>query len=193
MRCMLILASASPRRRQLLGWLGVTFVVDSATVDEQPQAGETASALTRRLAHDKAAAVTSRRADDWALGADTVVEIDGALLGKPTDTDQAHGMLRRLAGREHRVVTGFALLEPGGVVRHSQVVTTRVHFRSLDDTAIRDYLSGGEFADKAGAYAIQGAGAGLIDRIEGSFTNVIGLPLVEVRAALEGVGLLGGP
>jgi septum formation protein len=126
------------------------------------------------------------------LAADTIVEIDGRILGKPADQDDARAMLASLAGREHRVHTGFALLAPGGQVRAAEVVVTRVRCRPLDAPAIATYVASEEPADKAGAYAIQGLGAGLIAGIDGSFTNVVGLPLVEVGRALREAGLLDG-
>jgi septum formation protein len=185
----LILASASPRRQQLLAWLGVTYEVDAADVDERPRPGERASDLVSRLAREKARVVADRRPGAWVLAADTIVELDGVMLGKPADAPRAREMLARLAGREHRVATGFALVAPGGTVSASEVVVTRVVFRPLDEAAIRTYAASGEPDGKAGGYAIQGLGAGLIDRIEGSFTNVIGLPLVEVGRALDEAGL----
>jgi septum formation protein len=187
---MLVLASASPRRQELLRWLGVEYVTEPAAVDERPRADEAASDLVRRLGRSKASAVAAGRSGDWVLGFDTMVELDGALLGKPADALEARAMLHQLAGREHRVATGFSLLAPGGRVVSEDVVLTRVRFRPLDARTIADYVASGEAVDKAGAYAIQGRGAGLIDRIEGSFTNVIGLPLVEVGRALEEAGLL---
>jgi septum formation protein len=187
---MLFLASASPRRRELLRWLGVEYAVEPADVDERPHPGEAVPDMVRRLAHAKASAVAASRGRDWVLGCDTMVEIDGVILGKPEDAAEARSMLHRLAGREHRVATGFSLLGPGGRVAAAEVVMTRVRFRPLDAHTIADYVASGEAADKAGSYAIQGLGAGLIDRIEGSFTNVIGLPLVEVGHALEEAGLL---
>jgi septum formation protein len=188
---MLVLASASPRRRELLRWLGIEYVSEPAAVDERPRSGESSSELVRRLGRAKASAVATARPRHWVLGFDTIVEVDGALLGKPADGVEARAMLHQLAAREHRVATGFSLLAPGGHVVSEDVVLTRVRFRPLDARAIADYVASGEAADKAGAYAIQGRGAGLIDRIEGSFTNVIGLPLVEVGRALEEAGLLG--
>jgi len=173
----LVLASASPRRRQLLGWLGVPFEVDEAELEERPEPREAATDMVRRLACAKGVAVAARRSEAWLLAADTTVELDGAILGKPTDRDVAAQMLARLAGREHRVATGFALFAPDGVARTVEVVVTRVTFRPLDGRAIATYVATGEPEGKAGGYAIQGFGAGLIERIEGSFTNVIGLPL----------------
>jgi nucleoside triphosphate pyrophosphatase len=188
----LVLASASPRRHELLAWLGVAFETVPADVDERAEPGERAEDLVRRLAREKALAVAERRPAAWVLGADTIVELDGLMLGKPTEPSEAEAMLARLGGREHRVATGFALVAPGGIVRVLEVVVTRVRFRRLAAAAIRRYVATREADDKAGAYAIQGVGAGLIERIDGSFTNVIGLPLAEVRSALEEAGLLAG-
>lgn len=191
MHVVLVLASASPRRHQLLRWLGVSYVVDPADIDETPRPAESAAALVERLASEKAQAVTRRRSEAWVLAADTLVELDGELLGKPADAAEATAMLRRLAAREHRVFTGFALLSPGGGPRACEVVRTRVRFRALDAAAIAAYVASGEPDGKAGGYAIQGLGAGLIAGIDGSFTNVIGLSLDEVGRALDEAGLLG--
>jgi nucleoside triphosphate pyrophosphatase len=188
---MLVLASASPRRHALLRWLDVPFVVDAADIDEAVRPGEAPPVLVRRLGREKGATVAARRPDAWVLAADTIVEIDGAILGKPADAREAATMLSGLAGREHRVFTGFALLAPGGAVAHEAAVTTRVRFRRLGRDAIEAYVATGEFDGKAGAYAIQGAGWGLIATIDGSFTNVIGLPLDEVEQTLREAGLLG--
>jgi septum formation protein len=186
----LVLASGSPRRRQLLDWLGIEYAIEPADLDETPRPGESAEELVRRLACAKALAVAGRRSGACVLAADTIVEIDGVLLGKPVDRAEAALMLARLAGREHRVVTGFALVEPGGTVLAQDVVLSRVRFRALDSRAISAYVASGEPEGKAGGYAVQGLGAGLIDRVEGSLTNVIGLPLTEVAQALEGAGVL---
>ena len=186
----LVLASASPRRRELLGWLGVEFVVDPADVDERPLPDESAAQLVRRLAAAKADATAAQRPAAWVLAADTVVEIDGDVLGKPANPADAVTMLARLAGREHRVVTGFVLVAPDGMTRADEVVVSRVCFRPLRPAAIAAYADSGEPLDKAGGYAIQGRGAALVSSIEGSFTNVIGLPLQEVEAALAEAGLL---
>lgn len=192
MRRVLVLASASPRRHQLLAWLGIPFTIDSADVDETPHPDEDAAEMVARLAREKAMAVAARRPDAWVLGADTTVEVDGVLLGKPADDDEAAAMLARLAGREHRVSTGFALVSPGGAARVVDVVRTRVVFRPLDQRAIRAYVGSGEPDGKAGGYAIQGLGAGLIERIDGSFTNVMGLPVTEVARALAEAGFRAG-
>ena len=192
MRRVLVLASGSPRRHQLLAWLGIPFTIDSADVDETPHPEEDAARMVARLARAKAMAVAARRPDAWVLGADTTVEVDGVLLGKPADDGEAAAMLARLAGREHRVSTGFALVAPGGTPRVVDVVRTRVVFRPLDERAIRAYVASGEPDGKAGGYAIQGLGAGLIERIDGSFTNVMGLPVTEVARALAEAGFRAG-
>jgi septum formation protein len=187
---MLVLASASPRRRELLRWLVAEYELDVAQVDESAQPGEEAAALVARLAAAKAEYVAGSRPDVWVLGADTVVEIDGDVLGKPGDPREAADMLRRLSGREHRVFTGFALLAPHGRARQGGIVESRVLFHDLTPRTIEGYVATGEPLDKAGSYAIQGRGAGLVVRVDGSFTNVIGLPLGEVGAALREAGLL---
>ena len=187
---MLVLASASPRRHQLLAWLGAPFDVLAAEIDERALPDEVAVDMVVRLAQAKTAAVAGRRPADWVLGADTIVELDGMMLGKPMDAADAGRMLARLAGREHRVATGFALAAPGGSLRTVELVETRVRFRPLDARAIERYVASREGEDKAGSYAIQGLGSGLIERIDGSFTNVIGLPMAEVERALGEAGLL---
>jgi len=187
---MLVLASASPRRHQLLRWLGVEYIVDPPEVEEHREPAETVQRMVTRLARAKAAVVVARRPDAWVLAADTVVEVDGDVLGKPADRREAAAMLARLAGCEHRVFTGFALTRPGGHLSANEVVMTRVRFRGITPASIAAYVATGEPVDKAGAYAIQGFGAGLVEAVEGSFTNVIGLPLVEVNRALEEAGLL---
>jgi nucleoside triphosphate pyrophosphatase len=192
MRRVLVLASASPRRHQLLAWLRIPFTIDSADVDETPHPDEDAAEMVVRLARAKAMAIAARRPDAWVLGADTTVEVDGVLLGKPADDGEAAAMLARLAGREHRVTTGFALVAPGGTPRVVEFVRTRVVFRPLDEHAIRAYVASREPDGKAGGYAIQGLGAGLIERIDGSFTNVMGLPLTEVARALAEAGIRAG-
>jgi nucleoside triphosphate pyrophosphatase len=186
---MLVLASASPRRRELLRWLVAEYELDTAEIDESPRPGEPPPALVSRLARAKAEAVGARRRGAWILAADTIVEIDGDVLGKPADEHEATVMLGRLSGREHRVFTGFTLLAPGGDHRGG-MVESRVRFRSLDGPRIATYVATGEPLDKAGAYAIQGRGASMIAAVDGSFTNVIGLPLDEVGAVLGEAGLL---
>ena len=180
----LILASASPRRRHLLAALGVPFTVLPVDVDEHPHAGEAPVAFARRMADEKARAASRLRAG-WVLGADTIVELDGTIFGKPLDGADAAVMLARLAGRTHVVRTAVALLAPSGATADTIVVATEVSFRPLDAATIAAYVATGEPLGKAGAYAIQGDGAQLIDRVVGSYTNVIGLPLPEVATWLR--------
>jgi septum formation protein len=174
----LVLASASPRRRDLLARLGLDFRVVPADVDERPHPDETPEVLVRRLAETKAAAVDG----DPVLAADTVVEIDGIVLGKPVDAADARRMLSLLSGRTHRVCTGVAVRTGAG--QEVAVITTEVRFVALDDAAIEWYLATGEPFDKAGAYAIQGAAGAFVDSVHGSVSNVVGLPLATVTAML---------
>lgn len=186
----IVLASASPRRAELVRQLGIPFAVHPSNVPESPAAGENGTAFARRAAREKAMAVAAQRRGDWVLGADTVVLIDGEILGKPADADDARGMLERLSGREHRVVTGFVLLRPDGTVADEIAVETVVEFRPVSPAEIDSYVATGEPQDKAGAYAIQGGAASFVHRVRGSYTNVIGLPMDELRISLERHGLL---
>lgn len=178
----LVLASSSPRRRQLLEMLGLTLIVSPAHVQEVPLPREAPSAYARRLARDKARAVPG----SLVLGADTIVVIDGELLEKPADAEDALQMLRRLQGHWHEVITSVCLIADGDV--HEAQDVTRVQFRSLSDDALRAYVATGEPLDKAGAYGIQGYGAALVERIEGDFFGVMGLPLRLVVGLLEEAG-----
>lgn len=171
----LVLASGSPRRRELLADAGLEFEVRPADVDETPLAGEPPTAYVRRLSLDKAAAVT--RAGDVVIAADTTVEVEGRILEKPLDADDARRMLRLLSGRTHRAHTGVTVATPRST--ETAVVTTAVTFVVLTTEMIEWYVATGEADDKAGAYGIQGAAAGFVERIDGSATNVIGLPLAE--------------
>ncbi|HEV8718499.1 MAG TPA: Maf family protein [Candidatus Binatia bacterium] len=186
----LILASASPRRRELLQRIGVAFVVIPSHTPEIAQPGELPQAYALRLADEKARGVARKHPGAWVLGADTIVEIDGEVLGKPRDVADGQQMLRQLSGCTHQVMTAFALLDGAGQVRIRQVVTSRVTFKPLTEAQIQAYLATGEPFDKAGAYAVQGLGASLVACVEGSYTNVVGLPMDEVQAALRAVGLL---
>jgi septum formation protein len=186
----LILASASPRRRELLQRASIVFAVTPSNISEEKQPGETPEQYARRVAREKAQDVAQRQPGTWVLGADTVVVIDGTILGKPRDAADGYRMLRLLSGRTHQVLTAFALVDGAGTVRTSQIVTSLVTCKSLSDTQIETYLATGEPFDKAGAYAIQGLGASLIERVEGSYTNIVGLPMDEVLAALRTAGLL---
>lgn len=190
----LILGSASPRRHELLARAGVAFEARPADVDERPRVGEAPRALVARLARAKALAVARRlgRAPPrLVLGADTIVVLDGAVLGKPADADDAARLLGRLVGRVHRVLTGVALVESEQLEAWEALVESRVWMRPAGADEIRRYVATGEPLDKAGAYAVQGEGRRFVDRIEGSETNVIGLPLDETLALLRAAGLDG--
>jgi len=179
----LVLASASPRRRALLEQLGIPLRIDPAHLDENVRAGEPAERYVLRLAREKAEAVQLRHPDDMVLAADTSVVLDGAVLGKPADADEALAMLRALSGRRHQVMTAVAVAGKG-----DRLVTAAVTFAAADEAALRWYVSTGEPMDKAGAYAVQGIGGFLVERIEGSHSAVVGLPLVEMVALLRESG-----
>ena len=180
-----VLASASPRRRSILETLGLRFEVVPSVVEEVAVPGISATELARNLALDKAREVASRE-DGFVLAADTVVVVDGEALGKPVDDADAMRMLALLSGRWHEVVTGVALVWDGGL--EDLAVTTRVRFRELTEARMRRYVATGEGRDKAGGYAVQGIGAGLVTRIEGSYSNVVGLPAAETVDLLERAG-----
>ncbi|MEM9556570.1 MAG: Maf family protein [Acidobacteriota bacterium] len=186
----LILASASPRRRDLLAGLGLEPVIRPVDLDETPHPGETARVYVERLAVEKAAA--DARAGELVLAADTVVALDGTLLGKPADANDARSMLKRLAGRAHEVSTGVAVrrLDANGAVVHkaSAVATTRVAFAAMTRAEIDWYVATGEPMDKAGAYAVQGRAALFIDAVEGEYSNVVGLPLRLTYRMLRAAG-----
>lgn len=185
----LVLASASPRRREILATLGIVFDVDPSGASEEAR-GEAPEALARRLAREKALEVSRRSGERFVLGADTIVVDGGAVLGKPEDDEDARRMIAQLAGRWHEVITGVALAR-GGAVLEDLAVTTRVHLLSMDAARVARYVASGEGRDKAGAYAVQGIAAGLCDRLDGSYTNVVGLPAAETVALLERHGALG--
>ena len=178
----IILASQSPRRRELLATAGIPFTVRAARVEEIRSPGEPPGAYVRRLARSKAEAARES-AGEIVLGADTVVVLDGEVLEKPAGAGEARSMLRRLSGREHTVITGICLLHAGGAVVESE--STLVRLASLDPREIEEYVSSGEPMDKAGAYAIQGLAAKFIERIEGCYFNVMGLPLALVYRHLK--------
>lgn len=175
----LILASASPRRRELLSSLGMDFTVIVPEIDETPMPGERPLAFAERLAEEKACAVQS---DGIIVAADTIVVQAGSILGKPTDTAHAEKMLASLSGNTHEVITGVCVKSAGRTVVFS--VATHVVFRPLDPAEITAYVATGDPMDKAGAYAIQGGAAHMVRRIEGSYTNVVGLPLCELHEVL---------
>lgn len=180
----LVLASESPRRRKLLERLGLEFVIRPPKVDEALLPSETPAAAAERLARRKAA--TFLRTDHLTIGCDTVVAHRGAVLGKPGSVEEAETMLLRLSGDEHTVYTGIALAEPSRV--ESSVESTRVWFRPLTRRDCREYAATGEPLDKAGGYGVQGLGAALVERIEGDFFNVMGLPIPRLLRLFEAFG-----
>jgi septum formation protein len=185
----LILASASPRRAQILRDAGFTFIVMSSAVDETPIPGESAQDLVQRLADAKAELVAARAVGPAiVIAADTAVLIDGEILNKPRTTDDASQMLTRLGGRVHSVLTGVTLIRLPDVERRTFVETTLVHFAPLSPEELIHYLATEEPFDKAGAYAIQGRAGRHIPRIEGCYYNVVGLPLARVCHALSELG-----
>jgi septum formation protein len=189
----LVLASASPRRRRLLTEAGVAFEVTPADLPEHALAGEAPRALAERLAAEKAlhvARALGAESGRLVLGADTVVVLDGEALGKPDDAAHALRLLSRLVGRVHRVVTGVALVTIGDAAPRILSVESEVHMRPASLDEIRVYVATGEPLDKAGAYAAQGQGRRFIERIVGSETNVIGLPMEETLALLRAAGLV---
>ena len=183
---MMILASSSPRRRELLSLLGRPFITASPDIDETPLPGEDPVAYVARLAVEKAHAVEAP-SDALVIAADTTVDLDGVILAKPEDADDAKAMLRGLSGRSHVTHTGVAL-RLGERTVHT-VVTTTVRFVPLTDDAIDWYVGTGEPHDKAGAYALQGGAAVFVDRVEGSVSNVVGLPMHAVAALAAELGV----
>ncbi len=197
---MLVLASASPRRQELLRDAAIPFIVRPANIDEVPLAGESPRGCAERLARKKALAVSQNHEQHYVLGADTIVVVDDAILGKPRDVEDAARMLRLLSGRTHSVITGVCLLGPiregSGVSRaknrelRSASESTTVTMCSLTDAEIRDYIATGEPMDKAGSYAIQGIASRWISRIEGDYANVVGLPVALVYRMLQELGAM---
>jgi septum formation protein len=184
-----ILASASSRRSELLRAAGQRFDCMASGVDETPHPAESALDFARRIARSKALEVSSRCPARWVLAADTIVVVDRDILGKPRDVEEATRMLERLSGRRHEVATAFVLLDNWGEVFANQVVRTEVVFRPLETSEIAAYVSSGEPFDKAGAYAIQGGAAEFVVGVQGSRSNVIGLPMDEVESVLRSAGL----
>jgi septum formation protein len=189
---LLVLASASPRRRELLERAGLRFEVLPADIPEEPRAGEAPRALVERLAAEKAAAVRARlpaAPRRLVLGSDTIVVLDGDVLGKPRDAAEALAMLRRLSGRTHTVWTGVAVVATDGGAAVVRSVASQVTLRASAESELRDYVATGEPLDKAGAYALQGAGRRFVTHVAGSESNVIGLPVEETLALLAAAGL----
>jgi len=193
---MIVLASASPRRQDLLRAAGISFSALPADIDETPLAGELPRVHAERLAREKAIAVHRLRPDEFVLGADTIVAVHGAILGKPADAADAARMLRMLSGRTHEVITGVCLIGPvgsGGSSAARENVrseVTRVTMCELTEGEIQSYVATGEPMDKAGAYAIQGLASRWIPRIEGEYANVVGLPVALVYSMLLEYGVV---
>ena len=185
---MLILASASPRRQELLRNAGIVFDVQPAHINEDPLEGEQAKDCAERLAREKALAIAKKRPNDAVLGADTLVVIDNQILNKPVDAADAIRMLRLLSGRIHQVVTGVCLVANGQPSVSSE--TTSVTMSEISEKEINDYVATGEPMDKAGAYAIQGIASRWIPRIEGDYSNVVGLPVALVYRMLRQAGVI---
>ena len=187
------LGSVSPRRRELLEHVGIPLVVLPADADERVLPADSPDAYIERVTLAKLDAVTKHagvRVGAW-LTADTVVLVDGEILGKPADVADAERMIARLSGRAHQVKTRFAIGDPQGKLLHAETATADVWFRTLEADEIADYAASGEGLDKAGAYAVQGLGSFAIARIDGSYANVMGLPICEVVVALRRLGLRG--
>jgi len=180
----LILASQSPRRRELLAILGYAFTVIASSIDEIPSSGETPETFVVRVAREKGMEVASRVSHSVILSADTVVTIDNAILGKPADEADAVRMLRRLSGRDHLVLTALTVVNQSKEETLEGLESTRVWFRDLTDQEILDYVRRENVYDKAGAYAIQGYAGIYIPKIEGNYSNVMGLPLPLVHQLL---------
>lgn len=186
----IILASASPRRAELLESAGIRFDVVPGHIDETPLPGERPVDHVLRLAREKAAEVAEREGGRFYVGADTIVLCDGEIMGKPRDTDDAMRMLAKLAGQTHQVITGFAVLDRENGRAVNRAISTDVTFKPLSRGEIEAYVATGCPLDKAGAYAIQGGAAYMVERINGSYTNVVGLPLCEVVGVLLELGAL---
>lgn len=180
---MLILASGSPRRRELLTQAGITYMVNPSTYQEDSPKKKDPEKYVQAQAVGKACDVAEKYPGQWVLGADTIVVADGEILGKPRNAKEASSMLHRLSNGKHSVLTGVALVRDKDV--YTKVVETKVWFRRLTDKEIEAYVSSGDPLDKAGAYGIQGRAAAFVDKINGSYTNVVGLPLSQVCRMLH--------
>ena len=193
---MLVLASASPRRQELLRSAGIPFVVQPTDIPEIPQPGEHPKTCAERLAREKAQVIARQRPSDIVLGADTIVVVNGGMLGKPTDANDAARMLRLLSGCSHQVITGVCLIGPEPRAENHELrtfedvrsETTTVFMDAVSDEDIHSYITSGEPMDKAGAYAIQGMASRWIPRIEGDYSNVVGLPVALVYRMLRAHG-----
>jgi septum formation protein len=186
----IILASSSPRRRDLLSLLGIPLRVEPGEVDEEPRSGESPEACVRRLSLEKASLAAAREKDRWVLGADTVVLLDGEIIGKPRSGADAVSILGKLSGRTHTVISGVSLVRSGAGYSRTEVERTLVVFRKFSEAEAAAYVSTGEPLDKAGAYGAQGTGTLLIERVNGSYSNVVGLPLGLVLRMFFDAGMI---
>ncbi|OGU05360.1 MAG: septum formation protein Maf [Geobacteraceae bacterium GWC2_55_20] len=186
----IVLASASPRRTELMELAGLTFNVVPADICEDVLPGETPVDHVLRLSREKADAVAASTNGRFFIGADTIVVLDGAILGKPVDEADAYRMLAALSGREHEVITGFTVFDKVSCIHISRSVSTEVTFKALDEREINGYIASGCPMDKAGAYAIQGGAVHFVRSISGSYTNVIGLPMTELYEVLQAMQAL---
>ena len=186
----LILASASPRRQELLRSVGLKFKIIPAHINENGLAGESPRQHVKRLAREKAMVIAKQYPEAWVLGADTIVVIDGIVLGKPENKTQARKMLQKLSGREHKVFTGFTIAHVAAEIYRTKVIQSAVQFKTISPKEMDWYVASDEPYDKAGGYAVQGQGAYFIRSIRGSYTNVIGLPLCEVLEELKYCGTI---
>lgn len=187
----IILASFSPRRRELLSTLGFAFDVMHPSADETVSGDETPEDFALRVSAEKAASVSGSLGEGAVvIGADTIVVVDGEILGKPEDPEEASSMLRKLSGKEHHVFTAFSIVKPKNEILHSEIVDTSVRVKPLAASEIEGYIKTGEPMDKAGAYGIQGIGSFMVRGIEGSYSNVVGLPVEELLAALKKLGIV---
>jgi septum formation protein len=186
----IILASASPRRKQLLASVGLKFKIIPAHFNEDYLRGETPTKHVRRLAQSKAKIISENNPDAWVLGADTIVVIDGHILGKPENKAQAKKMLQKLSGRTHKVYTAFTITRAASSITKTRVIQSAVSFKNISPDEIKWYISSKEPYDKAGGYAAQEKGASFIKSVRGSYTNVIGLPLCEVLEEFKTLGVI---
>ena len=186
----IILASASPRRQGFFQQLGIAFELVLPEIDETPEQGETPGEYVTRMARIKNDAVRQMHADCWIVSADTIVFLDQVILGKPGSEQEAVDTLMYLSEKTHEVATSFCLSSAGRQIFHQETVLTRVEFSQISEKTARAYVLTGESSDKAGSYGIQGKGGFLVKRIEGSYSNVVGLPLTEVIAALTKYGIV---
>lgn len=187
----IILASSSPRRKELLEKLGLRFEVIPSLIDEIPLPGESPEDFALRASTEKALNVSGNLDEhSVVIGVDTIVVIDGEILGKPKDKKEAITMLEKIAGKEHRVITGFSIVKPKTEILHREFVESKVKIKTLAPWELEGYIKTGEPMDKAGAYGAQGVGAFMIEEIHGSYTNVVGLPLAQVIDVLTRLGVL---